>query len=169
MCDWIALASFLVQCAVLVALVWYAVETWRIRRASQEQAEAVHKPCLTLVTAARDYDEAVLEMDGAVGGMIVAPREGNVALQNMGNGPAVNVRYEFIPLNPPQGANVARPSGYLQNIPAGGTFVMQVARGVLRNLEYEFLTTYESLSGHRYESRIILNNLVLTTFDFRRQ
>ena len=169
MCEWIPLANFLVQCALFVALVWYAVETHRIRKASQEQAEAQQKPCLTLVTGARDYDEAVLETGGAVGGMIVAAREGNVALQNMGNGPAVNVRYECNPANPPKGANVARPGGYLQNIPAHGTFVMAVAREVLRNLEYEFVATYESLSGHHYESRIIINNLVLTGFYFKRQ
>jgi len=161
-----SLANLLVQFAILAVLIWYALETLRIRRASQEQAEAQQRPCLTLVTASREHGEAVLDMNGIVGGMIVAPREGNVALQNMGNGPAVNVRYEFNPVNPPQGANVARPRGYLQNIPAGGTFVMAVAREVLRNLEYEFVTSYESLNGQNYESRIAINNLVLTNFHF---
>ena len=162
---WIPVANFLVQLAILVALVWYAVETWRIRKASEEQAEAQQKPCLTVVTAPRDYDEAILEMNGAVGGMVVAPRNGNIALENMGNGPAINVSYNFNPVDP---STVSCPHGYLQNIRAGGTFIMAVARGVLSNREYELIVTYESLSGRRYESRITINNLVLTAFHFRR-
>jgi len=168
MYEWIPLANFLVQCAVLGALIWYTRETLKIRRASQEQAESLQKPWLTLLTEAREYDDAVLEMDGTVGGMIVAAREGNVAVQNMGNGPAVNIRYEFEPLDPPQGVNVARPSGYLQNIPSNGSFVMQLAREVLRNFDYMFICHYESLSGNKYESRITLSNLVLTASHFRR-
>ena len=170
------LANFVVQCLILLALIWYAIETLKIRRASQqqakasqEQAEAQQRPCLTLATAAREYEEAVLNMHGAVGGMVVSAVEGNVVLQNMGNGPAVNVRYHFNPVNPPQDANVARPNGYLQNIPAADIFVMAVAHGVLRNLEYEVVTSYESLSGHKYESRIAVNNLVLTAFHYTRR
>ena len=169
MCDWIPLANFAVQCFILVALAWYALETWRIRRASQEQVEGLQKPCLTLATETRDYDDAILEMDEAVGGMIVAARHGNVALLNMGNGPAINVHYSFDPVNRRQGANVARPHGYLQNIPPGGEFLMPLARDVLRNLEYESVITYDSLSGRRYESRIAIKNLVLTVFYFKRR
>lgn len=163
------LASLLVQSATLGALIWYAIETLRIRRASQEQAEAQQRPCLTLDTTSREYNEAVLgDMLGAIGGMIVAANHGNLALQNMGNGPAVNVRYEFSPLNPPQDANVARPHGYLQTIPAEQIFVMAVARTILQNLTYAFVINYESLSGHKYETRIEVNNLVITAFHFNR-
>lgn len=173
---WLPQANFVVQCAIFAALVLYAVETWKIRKASQkqvaaaqEQAEAQQRPCLTLVTTPREHGEAVLNMGGAVGGMIIASIDGNVALQNMGNGPAVNVHYAFNPVNPPEGANVARPSGYLQNIPAKELFVMAVALGGLRNLAYECVVGYTSLSGQSYVSRIAINNLVLTAFDFRQR
>jgi len=169
MCDWIPLVNLVVQCLLLLALVWYAWETWKIRKASQEQVEALQKPCLTLVTAPRDYDDAVLDMDDAVGGMIVAASQGSVSLQNMGSGPAVNVEYRFNPVDPPAGANVARAHGYLQNIPAAGDFVIALAREVLRNLEYECVITYDSLSGRRYRSSITIKNLVLTAFHFERQ
>jgi hypothetical protein len=162
-------ANLIVQLLLLGVVVWYAWETCKIRRVSQDQLEALQKPCLTLVTEARDYDAALLELNGAVGGMIVAARNGNVALQNMGYGPAVNVTYNFKPVNPSEGVKVAGSGGYLQNIPAGGTFAMQVARGSLALLEYELIVTYESLGGHRYESKIAINNLVLTAFNFEVQ
>lgn len=87
---------------------------------------------------------------------------------NVGTGPAINIRYQFTPINPPQGPTVARPSGYLQIIIAKETFVMPVSREILPNLEYELVLAYESLSGRHYETRIPINNLVLTDFSFKR-
>jgi hypothetical protein len=159
-------ANFILQVLVFGVLVWYAIETWQIRRLSFEQIEALQKPCLTFISTARDPQEAVLEMDGIVGGMIVAAREGNVAIQNVGSGPALNVRYKFTPVKPPAAANVARPSGYLQNIPPRETLVMPVPREVLRNLEYEFIASFESLNGRTYETRVRMNDLVLTQLEF---
>jgi hypothetical protein len=163
MLEW---ASFLLQFAALIALVFYTVETWRIRMASQEQAEAFQRPCITIVSTARNYEDAVIEIGGAVGGMDVAALEGKLAIVNIGSGPAINVWYAFTPRNPVPGANVARPSGYLQNIPPHGTFVMPIARECLRNLEYELLFRYSSLSRHGYESRITVNDLTITEFHF---
>jgi hypothetical protein len=68
--------------------------------------------------------------------------------------------------NPPKDTTPIDPCGYVPNIAAGQTFVMQVAREILRNSEYTFLASYESLSGQRYETRSTLNNLVLTGFSF---
>jgi hypothetical protein len=122
---------------------------------------------LTLVSGPREHEDVVLETDGIVGGMTLKAREGNLVVQNIGSWPALNVRYEFKPIDPPPGANVVRPRGYLQNIPSREIFVMAVAREVLRNFQYDFLAIYESLNGRRYESRIIINNLVLTFLEFR--
>lgn len=135
--DWLPIFNFALQCVALGVLVWYALETLRIRKASQEQAEAVQRPCLTLATAARGYEDAVLDMGGAVGGMIVGSHEGNVALWNVGSGPAINARYRFKPIDPPHAANVACSNGYLQIVLARETFVMPVARKGLQNLQYE--------------------------------
>ncbi len=49
--NWFELASLVVQCAILVALVWYARETSRISRAFQEQAETLQRPSLGLEAA----------------------------------------------------------------------------------------------------------------------
>ena len=169
MADCIALANLIVQSGVLLVLLLYTLETLKMRKAAQEQAEGVQKPCLTLVSAARDYAEAVLEFDDAVGGMIIGAQEGNVVIENIGNGPAINVRYVFRPVNPPQGQNVAQPNGYLQNLPGHSRFTIPLAREVLRNLEYRVHLTCESMTGQKYESAITVNNFVLTRFNFGRK
>ncbi len=40
MSDWLQLANFIVQCLLLVGLVWYTVETYKIRKASTQAADA---------------------------------------------------------------------------------------------------------------------------------
>jgi len=137
--------------------VWYAWDTRKIRQAAEKQAEALHKPCLTLVTVPRDCDEAILDMDDAVGGTVLAP--GNLILENIGSGPAVNVRFKF---------NPDVDHGYLPNIRAGTTFVMAVRQQALATGTYEFVANYQSLSDQLYESRVIISNSVLTSFDFKK-
>lgn len=161
-----------VQILGLLGLFVYAFYTIRIWNATVEQAEAQQKPCLTLVTTERGYEDAVLEMDDAIGGKVVAVRNGKVEIRNIGNGPAINVHYEFRPVNPPKNSNVASPSGYLPNILRGETFVMPVSEGVLTNPKYQLVASYESLSARHYQSRITItrsgNDLVLTSFVFRK-
>ncbi|HEV2351716.1 MAG TPA: hypothetical protein VG028_17935 [Terriglobia bacterium] len=62
--DW----NLLVQGVGVTVLIFYAIDTRKIRLASQDQAEGLHKPCLTLRGALRDFDETVFEQGGVVGG-----------------------------------------------------------------------------------------------------
>jgi hypothetical protein len=164
---WIPLLSLLVQFATLLALLYYAWETWKIRKASEEQGEAQCKPCLTLVTERRDAVEAILDQI-AVGTSELAARDGNVVLENMGKGPAINIRYQVARLDAAPGRRISEPSGYLQNIAAEKAFVVPVARGHFENGEYKFVATYESIGAWRYETTITINSLVLTGYNFRR-
>ncbi|MDQ6700027.1 MAG: hypothetical protein M3Z36_07560, partial [Acidobacteriota bacterium] len=132
----------ILQAAALVALVLYACETWKIRKAAQEQSEGLHKPCVTLVAEPRDLDAMLLEMDEVRGGTIIKAVQGSVALQNIGNGPAINVSYELRASEQMQ----PRASSYLQNIPAGNIFVIGLGTQTLRFVECEFRVNYESLS-----------------------
>jgi hypothetical protein len=102
-------------------------------------------------------------MNGAVGGAVIAPRNGNVALENVGNGPALNVSYDFRPLDP---SNISRPHGYLPNIIVGKSFVLAVPRGILDTQNYEVVFQYDSMSHQRYESRIVVTKKVVTAFRF---
>ena len=98
--------------------------------------------------------------------MVLLPQRGNVVIENVGNGVALNVRYDFIQTTPePDGLKVS-PGSYLQHIPTGKPFVVPVPRGTLQNKEYDFLARYESVGGREYESRIHLNNLVITQIAF---
>jgi hypothetical protein len=38
--DWLPLLNFVVQCGLLVGLIWYTCETYKIRKASQRSAQA---------------------------------------------------------------------------------------------------------------------------------
>lgn len=40
MCDWLPLANFIVQICLFGGLVWYTIETHRIRKAAQRSADA---------------------------------------------------------------------------------------------------------------------------------
>ncbi len=40
MCDWLQLANFTVQCLLLIGLVWYTAETYKIRKATRQAADA---------------------------------------------------------------------------------------------------------------------------------
>ncbi len=40
LCDWLPLLNFIVQCGLFVGLVWYTLETRKIRKASQRSADA---------------------------------------------------------------------------------------------------------------------------------
>jgi hypothetical protein len=74
--NWFELGSLLVQCAILVTLIWYGRKTLRSIRASQGQDEALQRLSLSNATAERPTTEAVaptgLEGAGHGGGGVGA-------------------------------------------------------------------------------------------------
>jgi hypothetical protein len=134
--------------------------------ASQEQAEAMQKPCLMLSATSRPGEDAILNMGGAVGGMMLLCPGGDVQLENVGSGPAVNVRYNLTPTDP--ASTIVRPNGYLVGMLPGEKFLTPIAREILRHNEWEVVFTYESLSGGKYRTKSIVNDLVLTDIKFGR-
>jgi hypothetical protein len=159
MSDWTAAAGIFIQVVLLAGLIWYGVETRRLRIAAHSQLEALHTPCLTFLSVPRDATEAVLGMSGAQGAMVLQFVLGDAVLTNIGNGPAVNVSYVLQPSDP------ARPpiDGYVSLIPADNTrCTIPVPRGILQGHQYDCVVRYESLSQTRYETRVTVNNLVLT-------
>jgi hypothetical protein len=40
MSDWLPLLNFIIQCGLFVGLIWYTVETYKVRRAAQQSADA---------------------------------------------------------------------------------------------------------------------------------
>src|SRR6266700_4792293 len=117
MTDCLQAAVLVVQVLGLFGLFWYVIETRQMREAAQQQVEAsqeliraataqvegMSKPCLTLWAELRNSADAALERYNVAGTVIAASDDGNFVVQNIGNGNALNVRYEFT--NPDDSAN----------------------------------------------------------------
>lgn len=141
-------------------------ETLAQLKASLEQVEASHKPFVTFSTARRNPEEAVLAMGLAVGGMVVRCPGGDAEVRNIGSGPAINIWY--LGTHNVHGATEEGPSGYLIDIPAGEKSSTPLPQGILKGVEWEFVFTYESLSGRKYRTKCTINDLVLTNVSFER-
>jgi len=157
---WLPYANFAVQCLLLVGLVCYAVETWKIRKTSQEQVETSQKPCLTLSATARNPQDTILGLGDSNSAQVVFTPEGNLHLINVGLGPAFNVSYSATPEDPQ--ASISRPNGYLIHILLREPATIPVPRGIIRGHAWNFVANYDSLTGRHYETRIRINDLVLT-------
>jgi hypothetical protein len=163
----IQIATLCVQILALFGLVWYVIETSRIREASQRQivisqnqVEGMSKPCLTLWGGLRDAADAILQMDGAVGNIVAATDGGSYVVLNIGNGVALNVRYRFT--RPNQGERELR---YIPHLaPTARATLVETWGGY--NAEHEATFDYESISGRKYRTTIHLNHHVITSFDF---
>jgi hypothetical protein len=170
--DWLDYWNAFIQVLLLGGLVWYTVETWRIRRTSQkqialsqDQVEGTLRPCISLSTAPREFEAAILAMDETDSTVIVRCPEGVVQIENIGVGPAINIRYEFRPLQPHESTH-ANPKGYVAGIPKDGTSRIPVARALIVGHNYECQFEYESVSHRRYRTKVTLNNLVITNMRF---
>lgn len=159
-----------IQALLLAGLVWYAVETRRIRIASQsqfalsqDQLEATRRPYVVLSTTARNREDAILAINGTDSTVMVFCPERLVQIENIGPGIAANIRYEFVPLDP---VVQARPAGYVAHISQGGKFQLPVATGTIAGYAFRCVFSYESASHRRYLTTTLLNNLVITDIRF---
>ena len=134
--------------------------------ASLEQVEASHKPFVAFSAERRNPEDAILDMGGAVGGMVVRCPGGDAEIGNVGSGPAINVRYHAV-------HNIADAteqglSGYLAGILPGEKFLTPIPRGILQGQQWKVVFTYESLSGRKYQTECTIDDLVLTHVRFER-
>jgi hypothetical protein len=154
----------LVNSATLITLIWYAFETMRLRRVAQDQLEALSKPCLTLWAELRDRADAIVSSNQAVGTTVVRAHDASFVVQNVGNGPALNVRYRFRPLDV-QGRKPRPEPSYLQMVIAGEK--VPLPEPVTSYIgKWELVFRFESFGGNAYESVVTLNERVLVGFQF---
>jgi hypothetical protein len=170
--NWLDYLNAGIQILLLAGLGWYTLETRRIRRISQkqvalsqDQVEATLRPCVSLSTTAREFDDAILAMNETDSTVVIRCPEGVVQIENIGVGPAINIRYEFQPLQPHESTH-AHPTGYVAGIPKGGEFRIPVTRTLLAGHDYECSFEYESVSHRKYRTKVILNDLVITNMRF---
>jgi hypothetical protein len=161
----IPILNFLVGVGAFGVLIWYAFETMKLRRAAMEQVESMAKPCVTLCAELRDQADAILDMEGAVGAMIVKTRDAQFLVQNIGTGIALNVSYQFRNLDSPQRPDNPRYLFYVllnQRVQLPETINASPCAG---NCEVVF--RFQSIGGRWYQSTVTMNNRVLTKFDFK--
>jgi hypothetical protein len=169
----IQLLMLIVQTLGVIGLGIYCFETYKIRKASQdqvaasqriiqaamEQVEGLSKPCIAFSAQLRDGADAILQMHGAVGNLIVLPDGGSYQIQNIGNGPALNLKYFFAR------DNDERDWRYLPAVLVTQRATLVETLGGY-NAEHVATFEYESIGGRKYRSTISLNHHVITAFNF---
>ncbi len=178
--DPIQVSMLLVQILALVALLLYVWDTRKIRKAADEQikvsqalvqvamdqVEGLSKPCLTIWSKLRDAADTMLEMDGAVGSMVVREDGGRFVAQNIGNGVALNVRYNIKRTDQPSGPHGPK-SRYLPNVLAGQAVAMSEPVSTYSGDYCEVVFRFNSIGGREYQTTVTMSNLVITDFSFK--
>lgn len=160
MYDWVQFVGLIIIPAIgLLFLILYV-------RATIEQAEAMQKPCIVLQSALRAREEAILEMSGIPGDLILGPVQGLVALRNIGAGPAVNITYIFEKVSESHGP--VRSEGSIPTLSRDDTLPTHTSYGIFPAHKFECTVTYQSLSKRWYQTHLSANNVVLGDFHFRR-
>ena len=176
----IQLWMLFVQAFALIGLVWYCIETRKIRltsqdqvrisqdliKASLDQVESSAKPCLTFWSELRDGKDIILNMHGAVGNLVARADQGSFVIHNIGNGVALNLRYFITRPSNIAGQPDHKRVRYLSTIPTGARVTLVETLG-LHNGEHQAEFEYESIGGRIYRTKITLNHHVITSFAFK--
>ena len=158
-------AMLVVQALALIGLIVYAIETYRMRRASQGSLEAMAKPCITFWAELRDGPETILDMHGATGSLVARPDGGSYVIHNLGNGVALNVRYHITRNDPALDAPGNWNWRYIPTIQNGAKVALVETIGGY-NTEHEAIFEYESIGRRKYRSTITLSHRVINSFKF---
>jgi hypothetical protein len=167
-----------IQSLALGGLIWYTWVTRGIRKSSQDQVrvsqdlikvamdqvEGLSKPCLTLYSGLRDRMDAIGDMRGAVGNTVARGDQGSFVLQNIGNGIALNVCYQFLRV-PREEAARQHHRRYVQHILATQKVTMPEPMTAYGG-DWKLHLEYQSIGGRKYKSIVTINDRVLTAFVF---
>jgi len=149
--SWMLYASFVISVITLIVLIYYAWLTSRIARASNIQSEGLSRPVMTVRTRAYDLDWRIVQAMGVV----AAEVDNDLALINIGNGPALSLRWtvssrfgDRLPASSSGSVPYLRPGEVLQ----------AVARDLhsLPHARTEVVCDYLGVSGVWYRARIQL-------------
>lgn len=167
--ECIQLAALGVQILTLAGLVWYAIETWKIRDAaqaqvkiSQDQTESLARPCITLQGTIREGNDVIMERYDIAGNIVAAANAGSYVFQNIGTGPAFNVRYHF---TRPGIANEDLGERYIPHIKSGTPVALPEMHTAYFD-QHTVTVDYESIGKRKYRTTLTLRQRVITSFEF---
>ena len=151
-CKWLE-PAVLIQILIAGGLVFYALDTRRLRKASQEQNELMQKPCLVPVLQERKHIVGPA-WDAEIG--IKYPDHRSIAfshveLKNIGDGAAFNIQYEIQKREPrslSKGSLLYIEKGHK----ASTRLMVDDFETSSEQEDVSLKLSYESLSGRRYEN-----------------
>jgi hypothetical protein len=160
----ISALTLLVSTGALVFVARYTQITARIERASQEQAEASQKPVIVMAFEYRsDESDPVWERIEdptriPQSTMLKLSKEsGNFLITNIGTGPALNLSFDFVPVDATEikGRQIfcGRKLSYLRE---GQSTESTIGPSRLPGKDFRFVAYYESLSGKHYSTEMLL-------------
>jgi hypothetical protein len=154
--------TFLVSVPALLGLGWYVIETYKLRKAAQDQLEASQRPCLVVAGMMRAANEAIMRPGSPL--LVVAPFNGSVALMNIGPGPAFNAIYHLTSPDR-EGRNFAPHS--MVHVLNDEANPVPIPFQTVSNGRWLLTLSCESLSKRRYESKTVIEDGVLVTVEHR--
>ena len=132
--------------------------TWQYVKVS----ESLQKPCVTIQSEPRAGEDAILEAPFVA----QVAQGGQVVIKNVGTGPALNLRFDFLHTNAEPGGPVMHPTGFVDYLQSGQQWQTQVARQSLSTRNFRFRADYESLSGKKHKTEIIIEDGIIKSFRF---
>lgn len=177
---WVQGIALFVSASTLGVLVWYAIETFKLRkaaerqisvsqdllRAANDQAEGIAKPCMTVRQTFRDTSQTLLHMDDAVGGVVIDDESGHYVAMNVGNGLALNVSYFFKYRREPEQPWTKVTGSYLPNVLP----IQKIMLALMVNAyggDHQITFVFQSLGGRWYESIVVMRTKVIIDFGLR--
>jgi len=153
----ISVLALLVSTAALIVVIWYTRKTHQISSASVEQGEALQEP--SVVSEAFQKPCVVIESSEVV-------QTPNVQLRNIGNGPAIRLKYKLRQVELPEGCEGMTPSAFISYLQAKRSWITDTASDMLSGQIFEFSAEYESLSGSKYQTKVRVDDGRVASFIF---
>jgi hypothetical protein len=149
----------IISLLTLLALLWYAFDTLRIRKASVVQARSQLQPCLVLLGEAREEMQQLFDTLTAPAAASELGR--TVMVKNIGAGPAHSIILSFKHAADPKAHDWAFT---LPHLSAGEAHEVPLGRNTLIQGEWIFRADYRSLSDAMFTSRQAISDGQLQEF-----
>jgi hypothetical protein len=171
----------IVSTLTLGFLIWYAIETFKLRKtaeeqirmsenllhAAMEQAEGIARPCITLASKLRDREETINEVYGVKAISVVKDYKGFLAVRNVGNGLALNISYQFNRVDDPNyPKGLKGDDSYLQRLHAEREIRLPIPVTMMKLGEWQVVFEFESLGGRKYRTTVRVQANVLSGIRF---
>lgn len=171
----------IVSTLTLGFLIWYAIETFKLRKAAElqiatsknllhaamEQAEGIARPCITLASKLRDREQTMNEEFGVKAISVVKDYKGFLAVRNVGNGLALNISYRFKRVDDPNYPNHLKGNdSYLQRLHAEREIRLPLPVTLMKLGDWDVVFEFESLGGRKYRKAVRVQANVLSGIRF---